>query len=258
MGGYREHRPSSALRPFVSCLWSRVTQAGDEVRVLPDGAVDIIFNLGAKSSRDAAFVVGTMTRPLVVTSPPSALSDFVAVRFRPGAAHAVLGLPAHELTDRREHLAGTCPWASGWADRLGEVRDVGGRVRLLDELLRSRVVDLPTPDPRVLDGIRRIAATRGNVSVESLSQWLGLSRQQLGRLFDRHVGVGVKLFARIARLQGLLRALPVRGAADERRPDWAGLAVDFGFYDQAHLGAEFKALTGVTPRKFHREVRGSD
>jgi AraC-like DNA-binding protein len=256
--GYREHRPSPALRAFVSCLWTRVSEEGNEVRVLPDGAVDIIFDLEAKASHDAAFVVGTMTRPLVVTAPPGALSDFVAVRFRPGVAHTVLGLPAHELTDRREHLAGTCRWASGWADRLGDVRDVDGRVRMLDELLRSRVANLPAPDPRVLDGINRIAASGGRVSVEALSRRLGLSRQQLGRLFDRHVGVGVKVFARIARLQSLLRALPRQGAGTERRPDWAGLAVDFGFFDQAHLGAEFKALTGVTPRQFHREVGGWD
>jgi AraC-like DNA-binding protein len=255
-GDYREHRPSGALRPFVSCFWSRVTRGRSEVRVLPDGAVDILFDLAASSDDDASFVVGTMTRALVVASPPSATSDFVAVRFRPGAAHAVLGLPASELTDRREHLGGTCSWASHWAARLAEGRGLDGRLRLLDELLCTRIAKVEAPDARVAAGIRWISDSHGNVSVEQVSGRLGLSRQQLTRLFDRDVGVGVKVFARIARLQALLRALRGEGetAALEERPDWARLAIDLGFYDQAHMGAELKALTGLTPRQFGREV----
>jgi AraC-like DNA-binding protein len=257
MTDYREHAPSAALRPFVSCFWTRVIKGGTEVRVLPDGAVDILFDLGAPSSRGASIVVGTMTRPLVVTSPPSDFSDFVAVRFRPGAAHAVLGVPAHELTDRREpleQLAGICSWASNWNDRLADQGDLEGRVRLLDRLLCSRIAGVPAPDPRVLAAISGITASRGNVSVDRMSRRLGLSRQQLTRLFERHVGVGVKFFARVARLQGLLRALPYDdGDGSECGPDWARIAVDFCFYDQAHMGADFKALTGMTPRRFHRE-----
>lgn len=260
MNGYREHRPSAALRSFVSCFWTRVTRGGSEIRVLPDGAIDILFDLAPESLRDRSWVVGTMTRPLLVTSPTSTTSDFIGVRFRPGAAHVVLSLPAHELTDRRIHLDGTCPWTSGWADRLGEVTDVGGRVRLLDRLLCSRIAGVPPPDPRVLTAVRGIAASRGRASVESMSRRLGLSRQQLTRLFDRHLGIGVKTFARVVRMQGLLRALPRDRPepALERRPDWARLAIDFGFCDQAHMGAEFKALTGLTPRQFLCRTRSPE
>jgi AraC-like DNA-binding protein len=258
MTAYLEHRPSPALRPFVSCFWSRVTRGGRAIRVLPDGAVDILFDLAASSQGNGAFVVGTMTRALVVTSPLSATSDFLAVRLRPGAAHSVLGLPAHELTDRREHLDGTCPWATDWSARLGEIRDLAGRLQVLDRLLCSRVAGVSAPDSRVLEGIRSLTDSRGSASVDQVSRRLGISRQQLKRLFDRHVGVGVKVFARIARLQGLLRAIPVSNSAvslarNPRSPGWAGLAVDFGYYDQAHMGAEFKSLTGVTPQELHRE-----
>jgi hypothetical protein len=82
-GEYREHQPSEALKPFVDCFWTRVGWPGLETRVLPDGAVDVIFDLAAPSPPIAAFVVGTMTAPMVIK--PSRTCDYVAVRFHPAA-----------------------------------------------------------------------------------------------------------------------------------------------------------------------------
>jgi AraC-like DNA-binding protein len=61
--------------------------------------------------------------------------------------------------------------------------------------------------------------------------------------------VGVKFFARVVRVQSILRSLahPHRGAL---RPGWAEVALDYGFYDQAHFGLDFKALTGLTPQVY--------
>jgi len=91
--GYREFTPSPALAPFVECLWS--WQAGgsttvpDEIRVLPDGCVDLICDLSGPIAEVA--IVGTMTRPLVVR--PAGRLRFTAVRFPPGGAAAPSGRP---------------------------------------------------------------------------------------------------------------------------------------------------------------------
>jgi AraC-like DNA-binding protein len=61
------------------------------------------------------------------------------------------------------------------------------------------------------------------------------------------VGVPPKTFARVVRLQRLLEAL--RSARD---PHWSALATWAGYYDQSHLVAEFKELTGVTPSAWTR------
>jgi AraC-like DNA-binding protein len=249
--GYREFEPPPALRPFVSCFWARSAGgagASTQTRVLPDGAVDIILDLGAERAEESAYVVGTMTRPLLVT--PRHGSDFLAVRFRPGAAHGLLGFPIHEMTDRREHLGAIWSGVDELVVRIREQRTFDGRLGLFAGILARRAVEsAAAPEPRVIEATRTIRAAGGVVSVEELSQSLGVSRQHLTRLFERHVGVGVKFFSRVVRLQAVLGAISsAEGKRGELR--WAALALDHGFFDQAHLVADFRALTGLTPVQF--------
>lgn len=247
---YRELAPPPVLRSFVSCFWARATgDAGPSTptRVLPDGAVDIILDLGAERAEDSAYLVGTMTRPLLVT--PQRGSDFLAVRFRPGAAHGLLGFPVHEMTDRREHLGAIWPGVDEWVDRIREQRRFERRLELFAQFLAGRAIDRGAPEPRVMGATRKIQAAGGLVSVDRLSQSIGVSRQHLTRLFERHVGVGVKFFSRVVRLQAVLRA--IRSAEGGRgKLRWAALALDHGFFDQAHLVADFRELTGLTPVRF--------
>ena len=61
--------------------------------------------------------------------------------------------------------------------------------------------------------------------------------------------MGVKVFSRIIRLRHVLRALE-RVSSERCRVDWARLAVDEGYFDQAHFVRDFRALTGLTPERF--------
>jgi len=248
-GAYREHEPSDTLKPFVDCLWTRVGQPGLESRVLPDGAVDIIFDLAAPSPSTAAFVVGTMTAPVVVK--PSRPSDFVAVRFHPGGAQPLFGNSMRELSDLRVDLSSI--WASQvaseWTERLKETGTTLRRVRLLQRLLTGKILQSPPPDPRVGEAVRRIRFSGGGVPVERLSSTLGLTRQHLTRLFDFHVGAGVKVFSRIMRMRRVLSTLG-RASSERSHLDWAALAADSGYFDQSHLVRDFRALTGLTPVGF--------
>jgi AraC-like DNA-binding protein len=101
----------------------------------------------------------------------------------------------------------------------------------------------------VVEAVGRIESSQGRIAVEALSGEIGLSRQHLTRLFERHVGVGVKFFARVVRVQSILRRL-ARKDRDALRPGWAEVALDYGFFDQAHFGLDFKALTGLTPKAY--------
>lgn len=242
-GEYREHQPSEALKPFVDCFWTRVGWPGLETRVLPDAAVDIIFDLAAPSPPMAAFVVGTMTAPVVVK--PSRTCDYVAVRFHPGGAQPLFGSSMQELSDHRMELGSmwSSQVASEWTERLKETESTPGRVRLLERLFIGRIPGSLPPEPRVREAVRRIKLSGGSFPVERLSSTLGLSRQQLTRLFDFHVGVGVKVFSRIIRLRHVLSALE-RVSSERCRVDWARLAADTGYFDQAHFVRDFRALTG--------------
>ena len=75
-----------------------------------------------------------------------------------------------------------------------------------------------------------------------------MSERQLERSFAREVGCSPKQLARTMRFQNLVRHL------DDGRTDWAGLAWECGFFDQAHLIREVRAFTGATPTRLRDEA----
>lgn len=211
--------------------------------MLPDGAVDFLFDVSASSP--GALVVGTMTRPLLASRWPS----YVAVRFRPAGVRAFLAVAARELTDRRVELGALLPEASEWLERIAEPTSWRERVAVLDRVLTGELHRARPLESRVVDAVRRIERARGSLEVEALSRSVGVSRQHLGRLFEREIGIGVKTFARVVRLQSVVTRLSSpswRGT----RPAWAELALDAGFFDQSHFVNDFRSLAGVTPERF--------
>ena len=94
--------------------------------------------------------------------------------------------------------------------------------------------------------------TRASGSVYAVAAELGVSERHLRRVFRETVGVSPKAFARIARFHRALGA-----AREDARAGWAGIAAAAGYYDQAHLIAEFRAIAGVTPRVLVGEMRGA-
>jgi transcriptional regulator GlxA family with amidase domain len=87
------------------------------------------------------------------------------------------------------------------------------------------------------------------VRVESVAARLGVTARHLRRAFAENIGVSPKDFARAARLQ---RAVRMAATSD----DWARIATDAGYYDQAHLIADFRELVGLTPGAFLERAAG--
>ena len=261
---YREYMPSAKLRPFVECLWtrdsvgprgpsggSRLPEPEPVHRVLPDGCIDVVLGFSGRADEpESAMAVGTMTRALVLdagTSPEC----FVGVRFRPGKASAFLSVPASELTDLRVPIDELWRDAVEVRDALAVSADAVERVRALERVLASRVSpDAVAAHHDVDEAIRRIVEAGGSLGITRLAPALGVTRQHLARRFAQLVGVSPKTFARVVRLGRVLdraRAVPAGEGIN-----WSALALELGFYDQAHLVDEFRELTGVTPTSWYR------
>jgi AraC-like DNA-binding protein len=71
-------------------------------------------------------------------------------------------------------------------------------------------------------------------------------------VFRETVGVSPKAFAQLARFHRALRT-----AREDVHASWASIAAAAGYYDQAHLIAEFRAIAGVTPRALLGELRAA-
>lgn len=244
---YVEYAPPAALREYVECFWTRgaVPPGGARHHVLPDGCVDLLFTYDSLTVDDgpaAAIAVGTMTRPLSVGATEAAA--YVGVRFWPGRALPFLGVPAAEITDLRVAIAEL------WGPRDRSLVDthptaLGGWRAPFEQLLLARLERGERADRTVDEAVRAILRAGGNLSIAALAPALGVTRQHLARAFARHVGVPPKLFARVARVRKVLAKARVASSVD-----WAALALDAGYYDQAHLAGEVREITGRTPTEW--------
>lgn len=173
-------------------------------------------------------------------------ANFFGVAFRTGAADKFLNLPVHKLTDQLISMEDF--WGvSGRALERGlcSCGSVHEQIRRLEEELLHRLPAAQALDARFQFLLTHIARHQGAASVQWFSDSAGLSRQHLARKFREAVGVSPKFYCRTLRFHALLEKV-----YSATKSDWATLAADFGYYDQAHLIAEFKEFTGSTPGEF--------
>jgi len=255
---YVEHAPHPELARYIECYWSIVCRLSPEARqparVLPDGCMDILFNLGDQPRREQgadtpATVIGAMTQAVEVEYDDH--MELVGVRFRPGGATPWLDVPASELTDQvvgLEELWGA--EAKRTYERLSEA-GARGRIALLDEILIKRLRGTANPaDQRILRASEAVADHDGGLRVELLADATGLGRRQLERRFLACVGVPPKTASRIARFRSVVSGMHADPASELAR-----LVMEAGYADQAHMNRDFRALAGVAPGAYVAELR---
>ncbi|MGC0403205.1 AraC-like DNA-binding protein [Streptomyces sp. SAI-126] len=171
----------------------------------------------------------------------------IEVMLAPWAAFTLFGTPQYELADRTVdpdvlphaldrrvgELAGALAVLPSWEERF----------RLLDDVF-ARWWEVGTPcSARVVRAWAELVRTGGAMPVRLLAEEVGWSVRHLENRFREQIGLGPKAAARVLRLQRARRLL----AAGHGQADTAAAC---GYYDQAHLSGEFKAMTGCTPREF--------
>jgi len=252
---YQEVRPSPPLAPFVQCYWCISAGSAPTIlnRVCPDGCADIVIDLsaslsaGAPGNAGSSYAVGTMRRATQVRL--TGRVHLLGVRFRPSAAGVFFGVPMHELTDRTVPLADLWNGAADLVARLKEAATLSGRVARLEQFLCERLRRIAEPALVVGRAVRFIARTGGTGRTRELERAVGVGGRHLERRFREAVGISPKAFARVIRFRRTLAALRSSPVA------WSRLATETGYYDQAHLIREVRALAGVTPAALLAELR---
>lgn len=250
--------PSAPLRRNVQAIWS-VEEPGavERDRVLPNGVLELIINLGSNEHgvvdpEDAgrsqrfkrSWVAGLQEGPLIIDEATE--SHLVGVRFLPGGAHDLLGFPLREVTNLvMEGEALSLPWLEELRERLLEKPQWPARAALVQQYLERAMG--PTPGrPAWLDvALNRLADQESPRRIRDISEELGLTHRQLIERFRSSVGVTPRRLARIFRLQQVLQCV-----AGRERVNWAQVASECGFADQAHLNHEFRDLAGVRPSEY--------
>ena len=242
------------LWPWVQYVWySAGSMERLRERLLPAPAIELVLNLGAPmrvlEGRGTEILRGgctggLTTAPQMLGHPP--VHAAMGVRLHPLAARAVLGQPLHALTDyfvTLDELIGATE-AGELLARCHAAPTPAARMRLFIAWIERRLAGA-TPDPTIAFVARRLEATHGAAAIAALRAESGAGKNRLLAGFRDAFGVSPKVYARLLRLARTLQLL------DEPRPragSLASLALDAGYYDQPHMNAELRALTGLSPR----------
>ena len=254
------HRlPRSPLDAFVASIWVFRDDSHPHglERILPTGAAQLIVNLKEDRSRlyetdpphrcvstCGTILAGVQSRYQIIDTSEQ---EYVAgVAFRPGGSAAFVRPPGHETRDANtplEMLWGRQSTAD-FREQLLERDDPDAQLDVIENALQERLRPggmHPAVD-FALTAFDRVPIT---ASIAAVTNAVGMSAKRFIERFTTDVGVTPKRYCRIRRFQRAL-ARAYRG----ERVNWAQLALDCGYWDQAHFIHEFRLFSGLTPTDY--------
>ncbi|MFE1329811.1 DUF6597 domain-containing transcriptional factor [Streptomyces microflavus] len=247
---FRRRRPAPALRPYLEHYWLIDWDLDQPyaAHVVPHPSVNLVlqrYEAGESARERAGYAEVAGIGLGLFTQKLTGRGRVCGVQFRPGGFRPFA--PEHALSD----LTGRRIDA---AEVLRTPPPVGAVLDPADEDARVRALDAcllalePLPDPQAtlaMELVDRVRTDRSVRRVGQLARSAGLSPRTLQRLFSAYVGVGPKWVILRYRIHEALER-----AESEPAVDWARLAADLGYSDQAHLVRDFTATVGVPPTAF--------
>lgn len=252
-------RPRSPrLLPFIKQFHHHESElAGGLERIMPTGQAHLMVNLAEdafetydrvqpeKAARHGgATLAGPHSQSTILDA--AQFRRLLATEFRPGGAGHFLGIPASAVRDQvvSLHELWSADGATLW-ERLLEAASPQERFAIVEELLIEQLVG--ELDPAVAWAV---AALERGMRVSEVATRLGLLPRTLERRFSAKVGLTPKRYARVRRLQRVMRTI-----RNSPNCDWSSVAAEHGYCDQSHLVHEFRELADLTPSDYKPQSR---
>jgi AraC-like DNA-binding protein len=229
-------------------------------RIMPPAAAfaDVVEAFMDWEEHDQAATAAVTVRSLPCSAPQlcvhyrsTAWTGVLVARLKPEAASRLIGLPLLEPTDSSvgmRELFGAGP-VSVLEEQLAQARTSLERVNCVEAFLLPRLREnLLTP---VMHRAVQMLRNYPTLSGQELAARLDMSERHLSRRFRSLFGTSPKQFARVARVNKIVRARWYGGA-------WTDIAHSLGFFDQSHMINDFKSLVGVTPTQFFGDAASSN
>lgn len=224
--------------------WDLRGGASHTVETLPHPNVHLVFSDGAGT------VHGVHTQRFVTQL--EGRSQVFGVKFRPGALRAFVNRPVSELADK----------GVAAAELFGPDVDALMNVVLSSAPENEKIVAAnaffcerkPKTNRSIQQAerlVRQILEDPDIKSVDELAERSGIGKRSLQRIFNEYVGISPKWVIRRYRLHELVETL--NSVAE---PDWAQLALELGYFDQAHMINDFREIVGYSPIKYQKQLGG--
>ncbi|WP_294991128.1 AraC family transcriptional regulator [uncultured Stenotrophomonas sp.] len=256
---YLEHPPPDDLHRHVQCLWwLRDDAPGSGIQVIyPDGRCELLAELGVPMQlhgadgqirSDLPFCFAAQQRgPIRLQAVGPVLC--IGIRLQPAASALVAGIRLPGLRDQAPDLHALDAAFAGTFSAAARASAANGTAEPLWQALRERCAGFAL-DERMEQAVAQLDALEGDLRIAELARRLGMSLRALQSRFLAAVGMTPKEYARVCRLQAMLRTL------DAEATRIATAAARHGYTDQAHATHDLVRWTGMTPGRLVHALRG--
>jgi AraC-like DNA-binding protein len=170
------------------------------------------------------------------------------IKFKAGGFFHFYGAPVSELMDRSlapSRLFGDD--AVRFEADIFAAQDTDAMSSIAERFLLAHRPADDANVARVSALVGNIAADRNLTSVDKLVEQTGLTKRALQRLFNQYVGIGPKWVINRYRIHEAIAQLQAGTPIA-----WTELALELGYFDQAHFIRDFRTLVGRSPAQYAR------
>lgn len=168
------------------------------------------------------------------------------INFHKGKAYPFVQMPLNELTDS------VVDGDLVLTNEIMELREmileaalISEKFKTVENFLFKKFHSKLIINPFIEFAVNKIIKAPNQMSIEQISNKVGYSQKHLIKLFKDNVGITPKGFLKIIRFQKAINEIAVT-----RKADWAGIALESGYYDQAHFINDFRSFSGFTPKEY--------
>ncbi len=136
-------------------------------------------------------------------------------------------------------------------EQLLNAEEVQTKFSITEHFLNQKLLDQSPPEA-IVSTSNLIASNPSVGTLKWISENSGYSQKHFIGLFKKYVGLTPKGFQKIMRFQKV-----VKDIESVKTINWTQLALDCGYYDQAHFINEFKTFSGYNPQQYLSE-KGPD
>ncbi|TQW95251.1 helix-turn-helix domain-containing protein [Clostridioides difficile] len=240
--------PCIQLRNWISNFtisFPNQTIISDNYTIIPHGSVTLVFFYDATGLHSLLF--GPTTKPKTVGNIANRCDVILIIEFQPAGFFPLIGIQQSELIDKVVPF----PIINTSLDLeikkiFNESLSIDKLILKLEELLISNI-KIEYSYEFIL-AIQLIIQNSGNISSQEISKKVFYSSRHLNRLFNQYLGLSMKSFSRLVRINKSIKLL------NNNKTSLMSICNELGFYDIPHFIKDFKIVCGITPQKYRANM----
>ncbi|WP_086349173.1 helix-turn-helix domain-containing protein [Candidatus Enterococcus clewellii] len=240
--------PNESLRQWISNFtlsFPDKESISDNYTILPHGSVTLVYYYNDSGLHSMLF--GATTQSRIVGELANKCEVIFIIEFQPAGFFPFSGVKQKDLLNEIHSLSEMNPLVDSKIKELFLKEESAEALFLKVEKLLSESIQTNYPSA-LTSAIHLIIQKSGMISSKEISTAVSYSDRHLNRFFNEHLGISMKAFARIVRVNHALRLL------NDPQKSLSAILNELEYYDSSHFIKDFKIVCGITPQDYRKKM----